>query len=176
MAAISLLIFTVTIEAASVETRDPYVHFFDQFFGDLQEELANAKEEGKKGVLIFFEMDECPFCHRMKRTVLNRPEVQKFFKENMLSFAIDIEGDVEMVDFKGETMSQKDFSFKVNRVRATPVIAFYDLQGEQVVRYTGATSGPDEFLWMGEYFVDGHYQKQSFTRYKREKRKASKNR
>ena len=61
------------------ETRDPYEHFFEASLGDLTEELEIARDEGKQGIFVFFEMDECPFCHRMKQTVLNQVEVQEFF-------------------------------------------------------------------------------------------------
>lgn len=157
--------------AAAYTPRDPYEYFFDQTLGDFQEELQRARDEGKKGVLIFFEQEECPFCHRMKQTVLNRPDVQAFYRARFLCFTVDIKGDVEITDFQGRTMRMKDFAFKVNRVRATPVFAFYDLDGRQVVRYTGATSGVEEFLWLGEYAAEGIYKKTSFTRYKRMKRR-----
>lgn len=153
--------------------KDPYTYFFNETWGNFSEELEKARAEGKKGILIFFELDECPFCHRMKNTVLNQPEVQKYFRERFLNFNVDIEGDVEMTDFQGATMLQKDFAFKVNRVRATPVFAFYDLEGKQVVRYTGATSSIEEFFWLGEYAAEGHYKKMNFTKYKRQKRKAA---
>jgi len=166
-----LLVFSASVQAAA--GRDPYTYFFNETLGDFSEELKKAKAEGKKGILLFFEMDECPFCHRMKTTVLNQPDVQKYFRQHFLNFSVDIEGDVEMTSFKGESMSQKDFSFKVNRVRATPVFAFYDLQGEQVVRYTGATSSIEEFMWLGEYMEKGLYKKMRFTKFKRQKAKAN---
>ncbi len=157
--------------------RDPYQYFFEQNLGDLSEELDIAKDEGKKGVFIFFEMDECPFCHRMKETVLNQVEIQEYFKKNFHSIAIDIEGDLEIVDFDGNDTTQKDFSSK-NRVRATPVMAFYDLEGKQLVRYTGAASGADEFKWLAEYYLKGIYKMKGkngrpirFSKYKRLKRK-----
>jgi thioredoxin-related protein len=153
--------------------RDPYVYFFNETWGNFQEELVKAREEGKKGILLFFEIDICPFCHRMKRTVLNQPEVQEYYRKNFLIFSVDVEGDVEMVDFNGKAMSQKYFSEKVNRVRATPVFLFYDLEGRPVVRYTGPTSGVQEFLWLGEYFVDGHYKDLHFTKYKRQKKETA---
>lgn len=153
--------------------RDPYVYFFNETWNNFGEELEKARAEGKKGILLFFELDECPFCHRMKQTVLNQPEVQKYFRDNFLNFSVDIEGDVEITDFSGQTMLQKDFAFKVNRVRATPVFAFYDLQGKQVVRYTGATSSIQEFMWLGEYAAKGIYKQMRFTKYKREKAKAA---
>lgn len=167
-----LLLLLLCIQSAwAAGGRDPYVHFFDETWGNFQEEIERAKEEGKKGLLIFFEMDECPFCHRMKETVLNQPEVQAYFKKHFLNISVDIEGDVEITNFKGELMKQKDFAFKVNRVRATPVFAFYDLQGKQIVRYTGATNGVQEFLWLGEFVVQGGYEKMRFAKYKRQRKK-----
>jgi thioredoxin-related protein len=151
--------------------RDPYVHFFQQSLGDFTEELQVAKEEGKQAVMLFFEQDECPFCHYMKNTVLNQPEVQEYFRKHFALFAIDIEGDVEMTDFEGQTMKMKDFAFKLNRVRATPVIAFYDMEGKRVVRHIGKTSGVDEFMLLGRFVAEGTYKKMRFTKYKREQRK-----
>lgn len=159
--------------ANATETRDPYAHFFQDTFGDFSEELELAREEGKQGVLIFFEMDECPFCHRMKQTVLNQPEVQTYFREHFRIFSVDIEGDIEIVDFDGASKTQKDWAFKDNSVRATPVFAFFDLEGQRVARYTGATSGPEEFLWLGQFVAEAHYKETNFTKFKREKRKQS---
>lgn len=150
--------------------RDPYSYFFNETFGDYSEELQTARDEGKKGVMIFFEMDECPFCHWMKKNVLNQPEVQAYYREHFLSFPIDIEGDIEITSFKGETMPQKDFAFKKHRVRATPVIAFFDLDGNVVHRHTGRTSSMDEFMLMGRFVAEGHYKKTRFIRFKRNNR------
>lgn len=163
-----LLIFTIHSPLVSAEE----LTFFDSTFGDYSEELELAKEEGKKGVFIFFEMDECPFCHRMKTSILNQPDVQAFYKKHFKLFQHDIEGDVEMTDFKGNVMTQKEFAFKKHRVRATPVMAFFDLSGERVVRYTGPTSSKEEFMLLGQYAVEGAYADMSFTRYKRDRRNA----
>jgi thioredoxin-related protein len=165
-----LLMFLHASLAGAVTLRDPDTAFFNQSLGDLSEELEIAREEGKQGVLLFFEQDECPFCARMKRDVLNRSEVQDYYRRHFRIIPVDIEGDIEIVDFQGNPVVEKDFAFKENRVRATPVFLFYDLDGNQVARYTGATSGVDEFLWLGEYVVDGGYRDMPFTKYKRNRR------
>lgn len=170
---IAVFLLSCISNAYSAAGRDPYVFFFNETWGNFQEELAKAKEEGKKGVLLFFELDDCPWCHRMKQTVLNQPEVQEYYRKHFLNFSVDIEGDVEIVDFKGATHTQKEFAEKINRVRATPVFGFYDLEGNQVVRFTGATSSVEEFMWLGEFFIDGHYKNTNFTKYKREKKNAA---
>jgi len=171
-----LLLFPVMLSAAA--PRDPMVYFFNEFFGDLAEELEAAREQKKKAIMLFFEQEECPFCYRMKQTILNRPDVQKYFRDNFLVFKVDIEGDIEIADFSGEPMTEKDFSFKKHRVRATPVIAFFDLTGKRIVKYIGAPSSTEEFVWLGEFVAEGHYKKAryargNFTRYKRDKRKGA---
>ncbi len=168
MRLIKTLLFLLTISPAVIFAAD-YKEFFDETFGDFQEELENAADEGKKGILLMFEMDECPFCHRMKRTVLNQPEVQDFFHEHFRIFTVDVEGDLEIVDFNGEQTTQKEMALKQFRVRATPVFQFVDLEGKPARRgrYTGATSGIDEFMQFGQYLVDSAYEEMHFNKYKK---------
>ncbi len=163
------------LAAQNSAPRDPAAHFFNETWGDFQEELQNAREQGKKGIMIFFEMDECPFCHYMKTNVLNQPQVQDYFRKNFLLFSVDIEGDVGITNLQGKHMRQKDFAFRENRVRATPVIVFYDLEGKPIYRHTGRTAGVAEFMWMGQYVAEGIYRKQPFIRYKKLRRLEIKN-
>jgi thioredoxin-related protein len=165
------LLFLFLVASTQAATRDPGEFFFDQSLGDFSEELETARDEGKKGVLIMFEMDECPFCHRMKTRVLNQSEVQDYFKEHFLIYTVDIEGDVEITDFQGNSMKEKDFAFKVHKVRATPVFGFFDLDGKMMTRFTGATNDAREFLWLGDFVVNDHYKQTNFSRYKRQKKR-----
>lgn len=171
-----LSIFTILFAllygvSAHAELRDPGEHFFESTFGDYSEELEIAQEEGKKGIFLFFEEDDCPFCARMKATILNRSEVQDFYRQHFKIYRINIKGEVEVTDFAGEMMLEKVFAEKRNKVRATPLMAFYNLDGEMVVRYTGAASSVKEFLMLGQYAADQEYLKHSFSRYKRQQRR-----
>jgi thioredoxin-related protein len=56
-----------------------------------------------------------------------------------------------------------------SRVRATPVMIFFDLEGQPVVRYTGPTTTKEEFMLLAKFFVSGSYKTMPFTRYKRSK-------
>jgi thioredoxin-related protein len=171
---LALLLALLSAPALAADPgRDPGEYFFDQTFGDFTEELQLARDEGKDGILLMFEMDECPFCHRMKTRVLNQPDVQDYFREHFLIFPVDVEGDIEVVDFEGNPATQKDFALKQFRVRATPVFAFFDLDGNLVARYTGATRDAEEFMLLGQYVVDDAYEETTFTKYKRAKRDAA---
>ncbi len=167
-----LLLTAVALPLHAEVGRDPYKFFFNETFNNMQDELVKARAQGKQGILIFFELDDCPFCHRMKETVLNQPKVQAYFREHFLAFSIDIKGDPEMTDFDGVVRTQKDWAFAGHRVRATPVFQFFDLEGKPTARLTGATSGVEEFMWLGEYVVAGKFNEKdmSFAKYKRAKR------
>jgi thioredoxin-related protein len=168
----AMVLSMASVASAADKPRDPGQHFFNDTFGNFKEELQVARDEGKKGILIMFEMDECPFCHRMKTTVLNQVDVQDYFREHFLIFTVDIEGDIEITDFKGNVTTMKDFAFEQYRVRATPVFAFFDLNGNYIkpARFTGATRDKEEFMLLGKYVVEEAWKEQPFTRYKRSAR------
>ncbi|MBI3576255.1 MAG: thioredoxin fold domain-containing protein [Gammaproteobacteria bacterium] len=150
-------------------SRDPMTHFFEQSFGNLKDELALARKEGKAGVFVMFSDPDCPWCDKMKATVLNRPAVQEYYRRHFRLLHLDTRGDTLLTDFSGREMTEKDFAFKEHRVRATPVFIFFGLDGKPLLRYTGATRDVDEFLWLGEFVVSGAYKTRNFTVYKRER-------
>ncbi|MEB8430769.1 thioredoxin family protein [Cocleimonas sp. KMM 6892] len=161
-----------TAHTNQTEIRD-YSTFFDESLGDMQEEKEIATEEGKKGILLMFEMDECPFCARMKKTVLNRGKVQDYYRKHFRIITVDIEGDLELTDFAGKDTTQKVFSLEQFRVRATPVFQFLDLEGKPIKngRLTGASKDADEFMMLGKYIVEGANEEMPFIRYKRKQKK-----
>ena len=159
------LFFAAPVQA---ETRDPANHFFQPKFSDFQAELDVAKQQGKKGIFLFFEMDECPFCERMKTTILNQPDVQDAYRAKFLLYPIDVNGDTEMTDFQGKRLTEKAFAF-AHRVRATPTLLFFDLDGKLVARHTGPTKDKAEFLLLSQFGAEGAYETQPFTKYKKGK-------
>lgn len=163
-----IALFLLLAAPAWAETRDPANHFFQPKFGDFKADLQEARKQGKKGIFLFFEMDECPFCERMKTTILNQPEVQDDFRSKFLVYSVDVNGDTEMTDFQGKHLTEKAFAF-ANRVRATPTLLFFDLDGKLVARHTGPTKDKAEFLLLGRYVAEGAYATQPFTKYKQGK-------
>jgi thioredoxin-related protein len=160
--------FIFCASPAWAETRDPGNYFFQPKFGDLKADLDVARQQGKKGIFLFFEMDDCPFCERMKTTILNQSDVQDAFRAKFLLFPIDVNGDTQMIDFQGNETTEKAFAF-AHRVRATPTMLFFDLDGKLVTRHTGPTKSKEEFLLLGQYVVDGVYATEPFTKYKQSK-------
>ena len=43
--------------------------FFKPAAGDMRAELAQARKEGKRGLLVMYQFEACPHCKRMKRDI-----------------------------------------------------------------------------------------------------------
>jgi thioredoxin-related protein len=159
------LVFALLAAAAQAAPRDVESYFFQPALGDFKVELASAKHQGKAGVFLFFEMDDCPWCARMKANVLNQSEVQDYYRQHFLVYSVDVKGDLPITDFVGHATTEKAFALD-NRVRATPTMLFIDPDGKIVTRYTGPTRDASEMLLLGHYVVDQVYLKMPFTQYK----------
>jgi len=167
--AVTLLAWYALTAPSAEATRDPMQHFFQQGFNNLPDEVAAAKSGGQQAILIMFEAEDCPWCAKMKATVLNQVAVQDYYRKHFRILMMDVNGDVPMTDFSGQEMPQKDFAFQHNRVRATPVFVFIGLDGKPMVKYTGAARDSEEFLWLGEFVASGAWKTTNFSAYQRER-------
>lgn len=156
LAALSLCLLAVGPVRATEGSRDAREFFFAQSFGDLPEELDDARQAGKLGLLLFFEQEGCVYCEYMLRHVLNQPEVQDWYRERFTSITVDINGDIELRDVDGITLPSKVFAAH-RRVKTTPTLSFIDLNGAEVHRQTRMLRTAEEFLLMGRYIADGKY-------------------
>lgn len=165
-----LAILGILAPAFSAETRDPETHFFNLNAGDLKAELADARKDGKKAILLMFEQEGCPGCIYMKRNVLNRLDVQTFYRQQFLNFSVDIHGAVPIKDYAGRDYTEKTYS-QALRVTGTPTFAFYDLDGNEIVRVVGPVKNVADFLLLGEFVASGAYKSSKFAEYKQSRRK-----
>lgn len=145
----------------------------NSFFVGKANNLSQAKicaiEEKKKGLLIFYGTPHCPYCLRMKKKVLNQPEIQTFYKANFHTLEMNILDEQPILNFSGNQTTPKEFA-QSNHIRITPTLIFYDLEGERLFKQIGIIADPQEFKWLGEYILEAGYSHKSFSQYKREKR------
>ncbi len=166
---LALVIFVLsTAFSAAPDTRNPREFFFTQSFGDLPEEMQFAVADGKLGMLLFFEAEDCGFCRRMLKQVFNQRSVQDWYTERFVNIAVDVFGDVEIKDFDGITLPSKIFADQ-RRIFATPVVSFIDPNGIEIYRHFGMIQTPEEFLLLGEYIEDKHYYDTEFEVFLRSK-------
>lgn len=169
----SLLLLCLLVPAAQAAPtaayRDPIDYFFHPFLGDLKAEAADAKKAGKQAIVVMYEFDDCPYCARMKREVLSRPDVQAYYRKHFQLFQIDTRGDQMITGFDGKNLIEKEFA-RAAGIRYTPTFIFYGLDGTPLVTQRGALYDPKQFLLLGEYVASGAYRSVSFAQYLQSKK------
>jgi len=142
-------------------------------FKDLREDLEEANSEDKRLALIF-EQRGCIYCTKMHEEVFPRPEISRYIEENFFVVQLNLYGDVEVTDFDGETLAEKDMARKWG-VLFTPTILFLpeDVSGGATAPGAavammpgafGAGTTLDMFTWVSEkrYALDNG---EDFQRY-----------
>jgi thioredoxin-related protein len=163
-------LFCFLLFSAAAQAAEPWEGFFDPFLGDLKGELADARAAGKKGVVVMYHFEECPYCRRMKQQVLSRPEVQKQFRRDFTVIAIDTRGAQPVTGIDGRTLPEKELARRL-AVRATPTFDFYAPDGELMYRQVGGLFDVAEFLLLERYVAIGAFRSQTFAQFKEKEKR-----
>ncbi len=111
---------------AAAEMGDDGLHkaaWMRETFMDLQEDLSEARAEGKRFAIIF-EQRGCIYCKKMHEEVFPDPEIDAYLHENYFVVQMNLFGDVEVTDFDGDTRSEKEMARKWGLL-FTPTILFF---------------------------------------------------
>ncbi|MBU2935324.1 MULTISPECIES: thioredoxin family protein [Pacificibacter] len=92
-------------------------------FKDLREDLEEATAEGKR-LMVMIEQRGCIYCTKMHEEVFPDPDVTQMIEDNFFVVQINMFGDVEVTDFDGEVLSEKDMVQKW-RALFTPTTFFF---------------------------------------------------
>ena len=91
-------------------------------FKDLREDLSEANAEGKR-LLITIEQRGCIYCSEMHTKVFPDPAVDRLIRDHYFVVQINLFGDVEVTDFDGTQLSEKDMAVRWG-VMFTPTLIF----------------------------------------------------
>ena len=161
MRLLAALLLALALPASAASWED----FFDPFLGDLRAELQEAKRAGRKGAVLMYHFDECPYCQRMKREVLSREDVQESFGRDFVRLAIDTRGAQPITGLDSRTLPENAFA-RQQKVRGTPTFDFYSADGEHLYRHSGGVFDPAEFILLGRYVASGAHRTLTFFQYK----------
>lgn len=164
---LKIIILPITLLLSTFILADKSVQLFDDHFHDFGENAQEVTEQKKSAIFVFFYLEDCPFCHKMRQTVLNQPQIIDFYKQYFLNYELDANGALEMTDFNGNSTTQRDFASKQHNVFVTPVLAFFNPNGKLIAYRTGFLTKED-FLLLGHFVKDKQYLSTSFIRYKRQ--------
>ncbi|MFV1491917.1 thioredoxin family protein [Phaeobacter sp. JH18-32] len=172
---IGLLWLLCVGSAGAVELGDDGLHktpWMRETFKDLREDLDEANAEGKR-LVLFFEQRGCVYCTKMHEEVFPTPEVGSYIGDNFFVVQLNLYGDVEVTDFDGETLSEKDMARKWG-VLFTPTMMFLPQEVPEIPAPQAAVAimpgafgvgtTLDMFTWVNEerYLIDNG---EDFQRY-----------
>jgi len=145
--------------------------WIEETFKDLREDLEEATANGQR-LMVVIEQRGCIYCTRMHEEVFVVPEVESLLMDDYFVVQINMFGDIEVTDFDGETMAEKDI---VRRWGAlfTPTLMFFpeevddDLTAQQAAVATmpgafGRWTTQNLLTWILE---EGYNGDESFQQY-----------
>lgn len=119
------VLIAITMPAAAVEIGDDGLHkeeWFSLTFKDIAEDIATAKENGKRLALIV-EQRGCIYCKEVHEVLLQDPEVRDYIKEHFMVVQYNLHGSEEVTDTDGEVLTEKEAARKW-RLLFTPTVMF----------------------------------------------------
>lgn len=114
-------------------------------FKDLSEDLEEANAEGKR-LAVIIEQRNCMYCKKMHETVFSDPAVFSYLMDNFFVVQINMFGNVEVTDFDGEILEERDMVSKWGML-FTPTMMFFpeDVSDAQSANRVMVASMPGAF-------------------------------
>ena len=137
--------------------------WFKLSFLELDTDIQEAKEDNKKGLIVYFGQKFCAYCKAHLERNWGQEDIVKYTRKNFDVIAINIKGQRPVVDLDGKIYTEKSFAaFK--ETNFTPSVIFYNTNGKEVLRLRGYRP-PYQFRAALEYVSDQHYKKETFSNY-----------
>ena len=167
----AILLFTNSAFAAE-GVKVVYPAWFKDSFYDLKVDLQDARDGGKKGIMIFFSMKTCSYCKAIIETTFQQADIVKRLRSNYDVVGLEIFSDSEVVNINGQTFWAKDFAVQ-EKAKFTPTMIFYDLNGKKQLRLIGYQS-PKKFRVVQDFLDSGKYTQMKLSDYMHKRKTTSK--
>lgn len=164
-----LITATLPINASEFDLDDStikhieYPGWFKTSFLDLGDDVDEARNTGKLGLMLLFTTEGCSYCDVFIRKSLGDPELAALTQKSFDSIGFEIFDDSEITAPDGMTMPIKQFANQVG-AEYSPTLVFLNTDGEMLLKVVGYQS-PQRFRILLDFFRDGHYQTSSLSDY-----------
>lgn len=136
--------------------------WFKASFLDIREDIEEAREQGKR-VLLYFYQDGCPYCAKLLQDNWGQRSIADKTRKYFDVIAINMWGDKEVTTLDGSVTTEKNFAIK-RKVMFTPTLLFLDEKGKDALRINGYYA-PDKFEAALDYVREHKENKLSFRDY-----------
>jgi len=136
--------------------------WFKESFLEIADDVDEATEENKH-VLLFFQLNGCPYCDRMLEESFSAEPHAGFIQQHFDSIAINVRGDRDIAFNDEVSVTEKELS-EILKVRATPAILFLDENNKTVARVNGYRA-QQRFRHVLEYVASKSYRSTGIAEY-----------
>lgn len=170
-----LTLFSVTVHAAvdlasdlvfdDKQLEDELVNpdWFNLSYGDLSDDLKEATNNGKKGIITYFGQKRCAYCKQFFETSLADTDIQNYLRKHYSVIAFDIWGIEEVIDTDGKKYTERELSIHY-KTNFTPSLVFYNEKGTPVFRLRGYYPAY-KFRAALQYVTEEFYKDETFPEY-----------
>lgn len=171
-ACLASLLWTNTASATSSDTEPKgeflgaiptvYPDWFKTSFLELEDDVAEAAEAGKRLMLVFHQ-DGCPYCNVFVERNLAQKDIENRLKKDFDVIEINMWGDREVASVDGQIFTEKTFAAAL-KVQFTPTVLILNEEGGLALRINGYYH-PDKFRLALDYASEKQDVEQSFSDY-----------
>lgn len=148
---------------APLEQAVTHPDWFKLSFLILPEDLEEAIENDKKGLIVYFGQKHCPYCKALMERDFGREDIAAYTQQNFDVVPIDIWSDRMVTDMNHNLLPEKEFAVR-EKTNFTPALIFYDAEGREALRLRGFYP-PYKFLAALHYVAEGIYRAETFSDY-----------
>jgi len=159
---VAVLCLWFALPGIAAERGEESLPWFKQSFLDLREDVAEAKQVGRR-LMLYFHQDGCPYCAKLLRDNFGQKTIADKTRKHFDVLALNIWGDREVTDITGKAMPEKEFA-KAMKVQFTPTLLLLDETGDVALRLNGYLP-PHKFEAALDYVGQRLEKQQNFADY-----------
>jgi len=140
-----------------------YPDWFKISFGDLNDDVAEARANGKFGIMVYYGQKRCAYCEKFFEINLADESIVHYLRAHFDVVPVDIWGIEDFIDTDGNNYTERELSLRY-KTNFTPSLVFYDRDGKPVYRLRGYYP-PYQFQAVLHYVAEGFYRAEKFRDY-----------
>ncbi|MBF0265488.1 MAG: thioredoxin fold domain-containing protein [Gammaproteobacteria bacterium] len=152
-----------SFDDAPVSNEIKYPQWFKNSFLDLSEDIEEAKQNNKKGIIVYFGQKHCAYCLALMKNDFGQEDIATYTKKYFDVVPINIWGSKEVTLPNGKVVTEKEFAIK-EKADLTPSLVFYNSEGKRIFMLRGYYP-PYKFRAALEYIAEEYYKQESFANY-----------
>ncbi|MFB1490404.1 MULTISPECIES: thioredoxin fold domain-containing protein [unclassified Thiocapsa] len=130
---------------------------------DLDEDLNDALQKGKQGLMVYVGLKRCSYCQAFMENTLAKPDIANRVQRLFDSVGLDIFSNDEMLDPTGKSYTVASF-VTAKKANYSPTMIFYGKEGRQLLKIVGYYP-PEKFRLVLDYLEGEHYERERLYTY-----------